>query len=449
MARIAPPAIVAVAILSFSSSAIAQPLYERLKLMTQDGSTRDLLGLSVAIADDLIAVGSPLDYHNGRRTGTVCLFDIATGEQVVKLQPDEGTDGDYFGEQLAVSGGTIAVGAYGDDTLGDRTGAAYVFDLASGAQHLRLLPSDGSPEDEFGRSIALGEGIVAAGAYLRDKVGQDSGCVYLFNSTTGEEVRQLVPSNGVAGDWFGLSVAIGSSVVAVGAPYADRSGPRSGTVYLFDITTGTELVELTPADGAPGEVFGWSVAIDGNYVVVGAPADDDFGYNSGATYVFELSSGSLVRKFTADDASEDARFGTSVALDRDCMVIGAHYEYGDNEAGVAYLFDVTTGEQRLKLLQSDGSVGDLFGHAVAVKDNLAVVTAPYDDDNGRDSGSAYLFDWSCRADLNGDGLLDTRDFLLFLSKWAADDSVADWNDDGVINTQDFIAYLNSWTAGCP
>lgn len=131
------------------------------------------------------------------------------------------------------------------------------------------------------------------------------------------------------------------------------------------------------------------------------------------------------------------------------MVIGAHYEYGDNEAGVAYLFDVTTGEQRLKLLQSDGSVGDLFGHAVAVKDNLAVVAAPYDDENGRDSGSAYLFDWSCRADLNGDGLLDTRDFLLFLSNWAADDSVADWNDDGVINTQDFIAYLNSWTAGCP
>ena len=431
-----------------SAPATAQPLYEETKLVAEDGSIRDLFGLSVALAEELIAVGSPLDQYNGRRTGTVSLFDGATGNQVRTLQPIEGSDGDYFGEQLAVDQGRIAIGAYGDDTLGDRTGAAYVFELASGSQLLRVLPSDGSPEDEFGRSIALSADVLAVGAYLKDEIGADSGCVYLFDLSTGEETRQLLPSNGVAGDRFGLSVAIGSGVVVVGAPYADRSGARSGTVYIFDIATGNEIAELNPADGALGREFGWSVAIDGDHIVVGAPSDDHSGYNSGSVYVYELSSGSQVWKLTADDASENARFGVSVSLESDSLIVGAHHRFGD-EAGAAYRFDVTTGEQRSKLLQSDGTVGDAFGQSVAVRGNMAIVGAPYDDENGRESGSAYVFDWSCRADLNDDGLIDTRDFLVFLSKWSANDLIADWNDDGTVNTQDFIAYLNSWTMGCP
>jgi len=78
-----------------------------------------------------------------------------------------------------------------------------------------------------------------------------------------------------------------------------------------------------------------------------------------------------------------------------------------------------------------------------------VIGARLDGDNGNASGSAYIFHQRCPADLTGDGVVDTQDFLTFLNAWSSGDPIADWNEDGSINTQDFLAYLNAWVAGCP
>ena len=73
-------------------------------------------------------------------------------------------------------------------------------------------------------------------------------------------------------------------------------------------------------------------------------------------------------------------------------------------------------------------------------------------DNGTNSGSVYVFDVGdtcCRVDLNGDSMVDRRDFLVFLRAWSAGDLLADWNDDGDVNTLDFLACLGDWVAGWP
>ena len=121
--------------------------------------------------------------------------------------------------------------------------------------------------------------------------------------------------------------------------------------------------------------------------------------------------------------------------------------------GSAYLFQLESDgawREQTKFTSSDAAEGDLLAWSVAVSGKSAVVGAWRDDDAGADTGSAYAFDLACACppDLNGDGEVNTLDFLAFLNAWTAGEPIADWNDDGTINTIDFLAYLNAWVEGC-
>ncbi|MGD1717366.1 FG-GAP repeat protein, partial [Dapis sp. BLCC M172] len=152
-------------------------------------------------------------------------------------------------------------------------------------------------------------------------------------------------------------------------------------------------LKLTAPDGSPFDLFGESVALGDNLALIGASEDDDNGEESGSAYLFDTTTGSLLQKFTAADGSPFDLFGLSVALGDNLALIGALLD-DDNgeESGSAYLFDTTTGSLLQKFTAADGSPFDLFGLSVALGDNLALIGALLDDDNGADSGSAYLFD---------------------------------------------------------
>ncbi|CAK0870067.1 unnamed protein product [Prorocentrum cordatum] len=152
----------------------------------------------------------------------------------------------------------------------------------------------GPRTDLFGFSVAVSSdgARVVVGAYYDDDQGSNSGSVHVFDGTTGARLLKLVASDGAEGDRFGLSVAVSSdgARVVVGAYYDDDQGTRSGSVYVFDGTTGERLLKLVASDGAEGDLFGRSVAAssDGARVVVGASeADNDDGSESGSAYVFD------------------------------------------------------------------------------------------------------------------------------------------------------------------
>lgn len=105
-------------------------------------------------------------------------------------------------------------------------------------------------------------------------------------TTIGE--TKLTASDGASGDLFGFSVAIDGSTGIVGALFGDGNETNSGSAYLFDVTTGTQTAKLTASDGSSGDRFGESVAIDGNIAIVGAGDDDDNGSNSGSAYLYTL-----------------------------------------------------------------------------------------------------------------------------------------------------------------
>ncbi|MCH8927549.1 MAG: FG-GAP repeat protein, partial [Candidatus Marinimicrobia bacterium] len=155
--------------------------------------------------------------------------------------------------------------------------------------------------------------------------------------------------------------------------------------------------KITAADGAERDNFGGSVSISGDYAVLGAPFDDDNGLSSGSAYVFKRSGTSWVEeaKITASDGAPDDQFGGSVSISGDSVAVVGAWSDDDkgSKSGSAYVFKRagTSWAQEAKLLPSDGAADDHFGFLVSISGDYAVVGASSNDDNGPESGSAYVF----------------------------------------------------------
>ena len=213
----------------------------------------------------------------------------------------------------------------------------------------------------------------------------------------GDQLFKLFADDGAENDWFGFSVGISGTIGIAGARGDDDNGPRSGSAYLFDVMTGEQIAKLLADDGAVDDEFGKSVAISGATAVVGTIWDDnENGEDAGAAYLFDVTDPSdpvQIAKLLADDGAEADRFGFSVAISgapgKETAIVGAIYD-DDNgtDSGSAYLFDATTGKQSAKLLPDDGGPYDYFGRSVAISGNTAIVGAPY----RAGPGAAYLFD---------------------------------------------------------
>jgi hypothetical protein len=357
------------------------------KITASDGAADDWFGRSVAVGSGRIVVGARDDDDNGSSSGSAYIYDL-DGNQLAKITASDGAANDFFGSSVAVGSGRIVVGAFGDDDNGSSSGSAYIYDL-DGNQLAKITASDGAGLDRFGLSVAVGSGRIVVGARDDDDNGSSSGSAYIYD-LDGNQLSKITASDGAFNDFFGSSVAVGSGRIVVGAYQDDDNGSDSGSAYIFDLD-GNQLSKITASDGAASDYFGYSVAVGCGRIVVGAYLDDDNGGASGSAYIFDLD-GNQLSKITASDGAGSDNFGWSVAVGSGRIVVGA-YQDDDNgsSSGSAYIFDLD-GNQLSKITASDGAASDLFGYSVAVGSGRIVVGAYQDDDNGSSSGSAYIYE---------------------------------------------------------
>ena len=222
-----------------------------------------------------------------------------------------------------------------------------------------------------------------------------------FSSTASAQCTEyfkFLPSDGAADDYFGYSVDVDGGTAVIGAFADDDFGSNSGAAYVFNLDpatdTWTEVQKLTadPHAGA-ADYFGLSVAIDGNVIVVGARYDDDLGTDSGSAFIFERVGGvwTLVKKLSGSDTGAYDEFGLGVAVDGDWIVVGAYRDDDDGgDSGSAYVFfkDPLFGWTEVQKLTAGalGSGNDLYGFDVAIQGDVIVVGAYADD-----TGSAYVY----------------------------------------------------------
>ena len=283
-----------------------------------------------------------------------------------------------------------------------------------------LFASDNQAGDFFGSNVAVSGSTVVVGAALDDDNAMDSGALYIFEKPVGgwsgsvTEIAKLKASDGGTGDGLPAGgLAISGSTVAAGVRLHDpNSITNAGAVYVFVKPAGgwanmTETAKLTASDGAFNDQLGTTIALSksGSTLVAGASFDDDKGNNSGSAYVFVEPvggwSGSLTEtaKLNASDGAANDHFGIGgVGLSGSTVMVSATRD-DDNgpESGSAYVFVEPAGgwagnlNEVAKLTASDGATLDFFG-AVDVSGNTAVVSAASDDNaNGINAGSAYVF----------------------------------------------------------
>ncbi|MBN1558739.1 T9SS type A sorting domain-containing protein [candidate division KSB1 bacterium] len=388
------------------------------KLTAWDGGRSDELGRSVAIHGDHLVVGA-IEYANG--TGYACTykFDGADWLPEAKLTLGNEHYNDTFGSSVSIYGDYIVVGSNGYDSVVTERGAACIYKY-SGANWQRqaiIVASDGGGVNFFGTSVSIYDDYIAVGANMRDYYNPYGiGKVYIFKRDGADWIEEAILAAGDAswGHNFGRSVCIYKNRVLVGASMDDENGDDSGAAYIFkrEGESWTEEAKLMAGDGSAGDAFGFSVALHENYAAIGAWGDDDNGEDSGSAYIFQSNGTSWneMAKLTPSDPVAADRFGESVSINGDRVVVGALLSDGnETDAGAAYLFKRVgdSWQEVKKLFASNGKTGDYFGLAVAADGDHVLIGACRDDEISDNAGAAYVYDLKT---------LDANDIALSLPK---------------------------------
>ncbi|MFK0733770.1 MAG: hypothetical protein ACIWVG_21880, partial [Gloeotrichia echinulata HAB0833] len=323
-------------------------------------------GRSTATSGQWLIVGAYLHERafvgdGGNDFGAALIFQLqkdGSWLQTQKLQPPELKASDGFGYSVDINGDWAIVGTLYSDVVKPNGGAAYMFHLENGqwVQKDRLAPTDLKASDLFGDSVALdGEWAIVGARSVEAPNAGDAGAAYIFHLENGVWVQKqkLQPPELKTGDYFGDSVDINGDWAIVGARQADLpNAGDAGSAYIFHLESGVWVQKhrLQPTELKANDLFGYSVAITGEWAFVGAPYADALPgrVDTGAVYVFHLENGVWVQKpkLQPPDLNANDWFGAAVTINGNRAVVGARGLEGitwDNSGG-AYIFRLENGE---------------------------------------------------------------------------------------------------------
>ncbi len=436
------------------------------KVISTGTRAYDNFGNSVAIDGSTIVIGSHRADRNHMDTGAAYVFNGAdfVWSETQRLIASDRERNEFFGHSVAVDGNTILVSANGDDDNGIRSGSVYVFERVDGVwvQVAKLLPADGEARDFFGQAVAIDGDTAVIAANGDDDRAENAGAVYIYERSddgTWTQRAKITALDGDAADWFGHAVYLSGDTMLVSSPLDDDRGADTGAVYVFNriADTWVQMAKIYAPDAQAGDLFGFSVAFDGDTICVGAAGDDGMGTDAGSVYVFQRYEGSwlFVDKIQAIDGQAGDAFGTSLALSADTLFVGAPGAdpLGDSSGAVyVYRRQGNNWQRATMLLAPDGRAGDLIGTAIAIDGELVVVSAPGYSDTISNRGAAYVYPSiqlnDCCMDLDRNNSLDAADLFLFLDLFSQGDSRADFSRNRFVDSDDFFIYLDLFAAGC-
>ena len=381
-------------------AAPAADLNQQAKLTASDGATEDFFGNAV-VEGDTAVVGASGCGDFGCKRGAVYVFTRsgATWTQQQKLLAGDGVTGDGFGFVVAISGNTLVASAPGNNL---ERGAVYVF-TRNGAiwtQQAKLTASNGTAFDTFGESVAISGDTVAVGA---TKVGNSlPGEAYFFTraGTVWSQQQRFTPAITMSNDLFGIAVAVSGDTIAIGSPLENNAAALLGVIYVLARNGNTwtqqqKLVSTTLSDLA----LGVSVDLEGNSLISGALGGAEGGLQErGAALVFARNGAvwTMQARLIASDGEAFDHLGTSVAISGDTALVGAPDKNngGNIGQGAAYNYTRTgaTWNAPQKLLAADGRGNDVFGRFVKVSGTTAIISSIGSDiGNNLEQGAAYVY----------------------------------------------------------
>lgn len=369
-------------------------LIQQDKILTSQASQSDWFGRSMDIDENTVVVGVPLDNDGGTgsEVGSVSVFvwddEISQWIQEAMLVDSDAGETDIIGWDVAISGDIAVAGALEKDVstdAGTDEGAIIVWvrtfggmGVASWSQNQTIFADDAEDGALLGSSVDIYGDWLVAGA-RNDGENNNTGAVYVFERDAGTFVsrQKLTPTVQMLDELFGTSVAMEEDILVVGTD--------TGRVIVFKLVTDTWVQDAVLSEGGSSSKFGLAVDIDGGNIVVGAPGANDV-YVYGTNY-----SGTTPTVLSGDAFGSD--FGAAVSKKGDFLVVGAPKE--SSEKGSIYVYNDTTSTGTWTLVQevnpNDPENEDRFGQAVAVHEKSFLASAFFEDEGGAQAGALYVF----------------------------------------------------------
>jgi uncharacterized repeat protein (TIGR01451 family) len=370
------------------------------KLSAGDGAAGDRFGAAVSVAGNVVAVGAP---GRAAATGSVYTF-TRTGtdwdQDATVLVGSSTSAGNQFGASVSVQSTGMAVGAPFQDVAGTLSkGAVYVF-INSGSgwvQQQRITENKNNVKAgaQIGWSVSLSGNTIAAGApgtNFGKKTNVGTVFIYVRNGTVWTRQVRLNPG-GVTNDRVGSAVALFSNALVIGASGREVSNKVNQGVAFLVTRTGTTWTlqsTLTSSDGVANDHFGASVAIAGQFAVIGAPQDDPTpGVRAGKAYLFGFTGTNTLAEINALVATDNTagdNFGGAVAFDSSRALVGAPYaDSTDVDAGAGYVFAFTTTATTTtigSIAPEPSQVGQSYNVPVTVAATAGTATGTVDVNDG-------------------------------------------------------------------
>lgn len=369
-------------------------MWTQQSLPTSDGATGDVTGFSLAISGNTAVVAAPGKTLNGNfQQGQVYVF-TRTGDTWTEQQKIVAADGAYnsiFGYVVGLSGDTLVITSP-TQQVGENAnqGQLYVYTRTGNTwtEQQRLAASDGAAGQQFGQLMAFSGDTIVVGSPLKT-VGVNAlqGQAYVFTrtGTTWAETQMLTASDAAANDFFGFSVAIDGNTLVVGASQKTvGANPAQGQVYVFTRsgTTWSEQQIITAADGSAGNTFGARVGVSGDTLIASAPgATVGTNTTQGKVYVFTRAGTTWTeqQQLSASDGMANEGFGSALAVSGNNVVVGNYQKTinTNGQQGQAYLYTRvgTTWTEDQIITAPDGAAGDYFGYFVTIDGSTAMVSA--------------------------------------------------------------------------
>ena len=414
----------------------SDPFVQQGELSDEPGASGEEFGEAIAVSGHTLVAGTPnhMAASTDLEQGAAYVFTApgsgwAHARQVAILKAPRDQSEELFGHSVAISAKTIVIGAPFRTVDGHvDQGAAYVFvKPASGWSHasppVQLTATGGQGNEFFGESVAISGSTVTIGAPGRRVAGHArQGAVDVFTIPTSRtasatQLAQLTAPDGAANDALGIAVAVSAQTIIAGADLHRVGTDEQGAAYIFvKPASGWKharaAAQLTAEPGQARELFGRSVAIWHNTVVVGAPDHDGIAADhdsvpaeEGAAYVFVKPAsgwaGSLTQtaQLAVSDPGKGDQFGGTLAISGATIAAGApgHTTGKNSEQGAGYVFlEPPTGWENAtetdELLAKDGNEGDKLGLSVALSEVTILLSAPnHEVNNTRAQGAVYSF----------------------------------------------------------
>ncbi len=341
--------------------------------------------------------------------GSIDVFDLTTGTLIADIDNPNPENGDVFGNRSTIVGNDLIVSVPSDGGAGFFTGTVYIFDILTG--NLKIEINNPTPQfgDSFGSSIdVIGNNLIISAP--SDNTGASaSGSIYIYDATTGALLHTINNPTPQFLDSFGNDIKILGNNIIVTVNNDDTGATDAGSIYIYDVNTGSLLHTINNPTPEVGDKFGrngsligsGSIIVD-NILIVSVENDDTGATDAGSIYVYDIMTGALLQTINNPTPEAGDKFGGSSRFDAkpfqvtaNNLIVGAESDNtGATNAGSIYIYDITTGGLLHTISNPTPETDDLFGEYFLIEENTLIVSVENDNTSASNGGVVYIYDIS-------------------------------------------------------